>query len=126
MQRDREGNYYSLSPLHLRPPLGRDRLSLTLVHSPLVALEAVVVGAHGRCVLAVINHRAAVKGGLIHNKHTHHYNSHHSNRVHHSGHHNNNGNNGNHHSDSNSSNSITANNDCRTTITTQTWDGGTV
>ena len=68
MQRDSEKNYFSRSPLHVRPPLGRDRLSLTPMHSPLVALEAVVtVGPHGQGDLVGLNRKAVVRGGVTNN-----------------------------------------------------------
>ena len=65
MQRDKERNYYSLSPLHLHPKLGGNRLSLTLMHSPLVVLEAMVVDSNDRGARAAIKHRAVIRGGGI-------------------------------------------------------------
>ena len=66
-------NYYSRNQLHLHPKLGRNQLSLTLMHSPLVVSEAMVVGFNDRGTLAAIKHRAVIRGGEIsHNNTPHH------------------------------------------------------
>ena len=58
-------NYYSRNQLHLHPKLGHNQLSLTLMHSPLVVLEAMVVDSNDRGARAAIKHRAVIRGGGI-------------------------------------------------------------
>ena len=45
-------------------------MPLTHMHSPLVDLEAMVVGTKDRDALAAIKHRAVIRGGEIHHNNT--------------------------------------------------------